>query len=206
MLIRCGTAAVLSGALLLTGCGGSDEPGTVTLGSSSSATPTSEPAPTTAPPSDDGPIPKEPVEGTLTRGLSAAAGDEQVAIGEVWFGYWSELLRMFRTGESDQDALYALADDSAAGNALDYADGLQDKDFHQTGGVVAAITKVKVDGDTATVIGCFRNSTVDVNAAGEPVELPHAFFTTRDTLRREGPDWRVTEQVTDTQDTPCAYR
>lgn len=197
-------AALLSvGVLALTACGddGGSEPEQLSL---DEPTPTATPEPTT--PVDDGPIPEDPVDGEVTRGLSAAKGAEQSAVEEVWLAYWTELIEMYATGEVDRDAVYALADDAAATGPLEYAAELQADGHRQTGGVIAATTSIKVAGDTATVIGCMRNTTIDVDADGQAVEQPSAFLTTKDTLRREGPDWRLTEQIITDKDAPCAYR
>lgn len=196
-------ALLIVGVLALTACGddGGSEPEQLTL---DEPTPTATPEPST--PADDGPIPEDPVDGEVTRGLSAAKGAEQRAVEEVWLAYWTELIEMYASGEVDRDAVYALADDAAATGPLEYAAELKADGHHQTGGVIAATSSIKISGDTATVIGCMRNTTIDVDADGEAVERPSAFLTTKDTLRREGPDWRVTEQLITDKDAPCAYR
>lgn len=191
------------GALLLTGCGDGTEEAQPPTFDETSQTPTPEPS---TPPPSDGPAPEDPVDGEVARGASAARGADQQAVAEVWFSYWTEVLRMYREGEADRDALYALADEAAATGPLDYLARMASRGETQTGGAIAAVTGVRVQGDRAVLQGCFRDGTVTLASNGNPAEVGLSFFTTRDTLVREGPDWRVVETTTTSQNKECDYR
>jgi hypothetical protein len=195
------------GALLLSGCGdddGTDAPEPPTLGETTAAA-SEEPSPS-ATPTDDGPIPADPVDGEVIRGLSAATSDEQRAVEDVWFRYWTEVIGMYRDLEVDRDALYAVANEAAASGPVDYVEQMKSRGETQVGGVIAATSRIKVSGDEATVSSCFRNSTYNVASNGRPAETGSTFFTTDDRLVREGPDWRVVETTTTSRNQECDYR
>lgn len=190
-------------ALLATGCGddGASEPERLSL---------DEPTPTAAPPApsatDEGPIPEEPVDGEVIRGLSAAKNDEQRSVEDVWFRYWSEVIGMYRDLEVDRDALYAVANAEAASGPLEYVERMRSRKETQVGGVIAATSRIKTSGAEAVVSSCFRNTTYNVASNGRPAETGSTFFTTEDRLVLEGPDWRVVSTSTTGRNQECDYR
>lgn len=193
------------GALLLGGCGADADDGAKRPAFDRTAPALSEETPDPAP-SDDGPIPDEPVDGELSRGSSAATGPEEQAAAEAWFGYWTEVLRMYRDGEADRDRLYALADGRAATGPLDYLRRMVSRGETQSGGVIAAVSRIRIDGDRAVLQGCFRDGTVTLARNGNPAETGLSYFTTEDVLLREGPDWRVVESTSTSENRKCEYR
>ncbi|WP_244929771.1 hypothetical protein [Nocardioides sp. W7] len=192
------------GVLALTGCGddGGSEAKTLTLDETPAATESGA----ATEPADDGAIPEDPLDGEVARGTSVAASPDEQAAAEVWFSYWTEVVRMYHDGEADRDALYALADRDAATGPLEYLERMKSRGETQTGGVVAAISKIRVTGDEAVVEGCFRDTTVTLARNGNPAETGLSFFTTKGTLVREGPDWRVVEANTTSENQECDYR
>lgn len=201
-------SSVLVACLLLTaGCGDDSEPaGTVDLpggDSASSGAASSASTPTAEPPTarDD-----EPVDGKVLLGRSAASSAEEREVVDVWFAYWTEVNRMYREVEADPDTLYSLAKDAAATGPLDYLEEFSSRGERLAGGSIVAASKVRVRGDEATVDSCFRNSSVNVDAQGKAVELLTPFFTTREVLRREGPDWRVETSTTTSRNERCRFR
>lgn len=201
--------AVGLGALLvtLTSCGAQEPVPTISLDEPSAAESSSPPAEEpTAPPSDGAPLPDTPPDGVVTRGANAADTPAEVAVTDRWYAYWDEVLRMYRSGEADRDTLYRLATGPAAEGPLDYLARMRERGEGQRGGAIAAVTAVRVRGDEAVVEACFRDDTQNIARNGRPAEPPAVFFTSRATLRREGPDWRVVESIGTSEGQPCDFR
>lgn len=199
-------AAFLACVATLTACGGDEQPaeplsiaGDSTTPSSTPAAPEVEGPPATA--SSD-----EPVDGKLLLGDTVATSAEDRAVAEVWFDYWTELFRMYSDAEADPGTLYSLAKDAAATGPLDYLASMQEREQHQVGGAIVAVTDVRTRGDRAVVESCFRNSALNVDATDTAVETLTPFFTTREVLRREGPDWRVESSETTSRNERCDFR
>lgn len=215
-------AVVCAGVLALAGCGDdgsadADDPAETvstspTPSETSAETPTaSAPAPTgTVPtetaPTETAPIPRDPVEGEFRRGLSSAQDDEEREVEEAWAAYWEVLIPMYHAARPDRAAVEAVATGPAASGPLDYVTEMRAAGNSQVGGAIGATTSIRVTGGSATVLGCFRNTTVDVDAAGDPVEQAHPFLVIRDTLRRTPAGWRTTESTTVSRGEPCDYR
>lgn len=209
-------AVVCAGVLALAGCGddgstGADDPvetasasppPSETPAETPTGTPTSSaPAPTEAPP-----IPRDPVEGEFRRGLSSAQDEEEREVEEAWAAYWEVLIPIYHSARPDRAAVEAVATGPAASGPLDYVTEMRAAGNSQVGGAIGATTSIRVTGGSATVLGCFRNTTVDVDAAGDPVEQAHPFLVIRDTLRRTPAGWRTTESTTVSRGEPCDYR
>lgn len=200
-------ATALLGVLVLAACGQEQATPTLDLDDEPSASPSATAGPSrSASPAEAGSVPEVPPDGRVTRGTSVARSPAEVEVTDRWYAYWDEVLRMYRTTEVDRDALYALATGEAAEGPLDYVSRMQERGERQRGGVIAAVSAVRVRGDRAVVEACFRDDTQDVARNGRPAETPAVFFTSRATLRREGPDWRVVESVGTSEGAPCEYR
>lgn len=194
-------------ALAFSACGGDDGSSSGdTVAFPSDETTSAGADPTSAPADPPSAAADEPVDGELLMGRSSARSAEERQVVSVWFAYWDEVNRMYRDVEADPDTLYSLAKDTAATGPLDYLEDFSSRDERQVGGSVAAATEVRVRGDEATVDGCFRNSALNVDRQGRPVELLTPFFTTREVLRREGPDWRVETSTTTSRNERCKFR
>lgn len=185
------------------GCGGGEETAApITIDGESSATASASPEAR----ADDGPVPRDPVDGKLLRGTSAAATPEEKAVADVWFAYWQELFRMYETTEVDRDELYSLASGTGASGPVDYVESMRKQKVHQSGGAIAAITDIKVTGRQAVVQSCFRNTALNVNDKDVPVEQLMPYFQMKEILRKEGPDWRVSRTITVAENKECTYR
>jgi len=201
--------------LVLGGCGGegtSEQQLRIDAASptaSSSAGGGSASPSSTTDPGSATPIPRDPPEGVFTRGLDPSSTESEAAVAQTWFSYWEEVTRMYREGGAeDRDTLYGLATGQAASGPLEYAEDMRADGNTQRGGGIGSITSIQVAGDTATVRSCFRDFSYDVDPDGDPVEIPANFFSTVDTLRREGPDWRLVTQTIPQEGVgrPCSYR
>lgn len=215
---RTAALAALAGAVLLAGCGSdsnnAEPPEFDPEPTASSAAPSptesaasDEPTASSAAPSPtESATSDEPVDGKVLRGSSAAATPDETVVADVWYAYWTELYRMYSTTEVHRDALYRVAADDAASGPLDYVASMQNGEVHQVGGAIAAVTTVEVTGDRAVLESCFRNSALNVDDRGTPVEPLLVWFTTEDVLEKEGPGWRVTENITTSRNSKCEFR
>lgn len=200
-------ALLVAAALVLSGCGGDDSApaDTVVLPGDGDSSPAASGTPTEVvePPAADT---DEPVDDQLLLGRSVASTAEEREVVAVWFAYWTELNRMYREVVADPDTLYSLAKDTAATGPLDYLEEIESRGERQVGGNIGAVNRVRVRGDEATVDSCFRNTALNVDSDGRAVELLTPFFTTREVLRREGPDWRVETSTTTSRNERCRFR
>lgn len=189
-----GAAALALAALLLPLAACSDEPDErqVTLDGSSSPD-ASEPtgSPTQAP-SAQGPEPATEVEdGRIVPGVDKATTAEERAVTQVWFDFWAELGRLYTTTEVDRAALGALASGPAFEGPVAYAERMQASGTSNTGGAIASVVEVEVEGQQAVVSGCVHGNLIEVDAQGLPVEPLQAYTSTRETLEFDGGAWRV---------------
>lgn len=205
-LRRAASACLLAAVVLTSAACGSEQPTpTVSLDEEPSA-PASPTPSETSDPAAAGEVPEVPPDGVVTRGRNVADSPAELEVTDRWYAYWDEVLRMYRSTEVDRDTLYSLATGDAAEGPLDYVARMRERGDTQRGGVIAAVTAVRVDGRRAVVEACFRDDTQDVARNGRPAEVPAVFFTSRATLRQEGPDWRVVESVGTSEGAPCDYR
>lgn len=205
-LSRAASACLLTAVALASAACGSEQPApTVSLDEEPTASASPTPSETAAP-AAEGEVPEVPVDGVVTRGRNVADTPAELEVTDRWYAYWDEVLRMYRSTEADRDTLYSLATGDAAEGPLDYLARMRERGETQRGGVVAAVTAVRVDGRRAVVEACFRDDTQNLARNGEPAEVPALFFTSRATLRQEGPDWRVVESIGTSEGSPCDYR
>lgn len=143
-------------------------------------------------PSPDGPEPAAEVEdGRIIAGVDRASTADEKAVTQVWFGFWSELGRLYTTTDVDRAALAALASGPAFDGPVAYAERMQASGTSNQGGAIAAVVKIDVDGRQAVVTGCVHGSLIEVDAQGLPVEVPTPYTSTRETLEYDGGTWRV---------------
>lgn len=198
------SAAVVA-ALVLGGCSSDpDVPREPIAGGTQ--TPTTPPTSSATPTPSGNPIPEMPEAGRVIRGLNPATTEDERAVAEVWFSYREELNRMYREVSVDQERLSELAFGAGFDSPVAYVDRMKRANTHNEGGNISSITSVTVTGDSAVVLGCLRSTMVEVDANGRPVELPEVFVVFRDTLTREGPDWRLSKHRTVSTGTACTYR
>jgi len=196
-----GLALGLALALVTAGCSDDDRKTSVDLDrtpASASPTPTSE-APAA--------IPENAADGEYVRGLNPAKTPEERAVAEVWFSFWGELHRMYDEAELDRTRFGELARGEAFDGPASYVERMQKAGTHNDGGTIAAIQKLKVDGDKAVVTSCIHSTLVEVDGKGRALEMPNPFLVTRETLEKEGPDWRVVKHESgEKKGSRCTYR
>lgn len=197
--------AALVAALALGGCSSEPDASREPL-IGGTETPTAPPTTSTTPTVTPDAIPEMPEAGRVIRGLNPATTEDERAVTEVWFSYREELNRMYREVTVDPERLAELATGRGFDRPAAYVARMKKAKTHNEGGNISSITSVTVNGNTAEVVGCLRSTMLEQDAQGVPVELPEVFVEFRDTLKREGPDWRVQEHRTVSSGTPCRYR
>lgn len=89
--------------LVLSGCADDAAEGKAKPGGPASTTPSS--AATETP---EKTAPEEPVDDEMLRGRNVASTEVEKQVAEAWFAYWTELVRMYNTAETDRDRLAEL--------------------------------------------------------------------------------------------------
>lgn len=200
------SALALTLALSLGACGddGDDDSSRkVNLDTTPSASPGDEPSKETSSVKEaEG---DKPVDGQVQRGLNPAKSGEEKAVAEAWFAFWAEITRSYTTVEIDRDRLAELATGEAFSNPVAYVDQMKSAKTHNEGGSIAGITDINMDGDSAEVSSCIRSSLIEVNKKGVPVETLTPFITSKETLKKEGPAWRVVEHAVEPSGA-CKFR
>lgn len=197
-------------AIVLAGCGGSDDEsalaeadGTIPASASASASPTPSPSSSVSSAATAGDEP--PAEG-VQLGRSPATSDEESAVVDVTLAYWQQVYAMYATADVDRDAFAAVARGPAYQGPLNYVAVLQRNDVRQKGGAIMGVEKLEVDGRTGEVVACFRNDAVNVDDRDRPAEPLMPFFVVRNIVQKQGPDWRVTRSITLSENARCEFR
>lgn len=177
------------GLLLLTACGGGEEPSrTLDLDG--------EGAESAAPEAGNEPseAPDEPREGELTRSANAASTPEEEAVAEAWFTYMEEFVRVVGTPDPSGFRLMDLAQGRALGDSLAYAGDLAADGHRLGGGMIATVLGVEVMDRKAVVRGCLRSTMVEVDAQDAPVaEMKNPWIESEHELSMAGDGWIVVE-------------
>jgi hypothetical protein len=124
---------------------------------------------------------------------NAASTDEEKAVVRAWMAYWQ--------GAADSYYLYhptdgftKVARGSARSSVISYLDKVKAKRQRVVGWARDNVTKVDVNGDTATVRDCTKNFTFTVDDEAEPLTRPTPYYDVTGTLRKEQGRWTVTKQ------------
>ena len=202
--------AVVPAALLLAlaGCGEAPEGPLDAEGSTGS----SAPSPTASPdegPGDDPDGPTEPGAGALddeghevVRGEVEADGPVEEAVADAWFAYWQARLDSY--GEARVDpGLGRVAAADAVSDVVQYVAYLKDRGLTTVGDTRFDVRDIRVQGDTATLVGCATNRSIDKTADGTPAEQPVPFYSAKGTLVERGGTWRVVEVPVEKRNAPC---
>lgn len=188
-------AVVLLAACVLSACGGATEPDgpAPTIGGDpASSTPSETPTPTEAPTAAGDPTEADSTGNDVyARDIVAETPDQQ-AVADAWVAYWAVRSASYGAAEVSPD-LGTVATGSAATEVIDYVAMLASKKWRTEGDLIIDVSSVEVDGDSAQLVSCMENGTVDRDAAGEPVEPLVPYYDTTATLVRSDDAWRVSD-------------
>lgn len=196
-----GLVLALVTALAVSGCSDDEPRAELEIDAPPSASPTE-----TTTGTDTGEVPEEPPASGLVRGLDPATTADEQAVTDAWFGYWTELTRMYTDVTLERTAFGELAQGQAYEGPVAYVERMQNSGNANQGGSIASVEKVRVQGDRATVRGCQRTQMVEMTAEGVPAELPVPYVRTRETLERQLDSWVVVKHVVLSNGAPCTYR
>ena len=195
-------AATLLLGLALAGCSDGPEKKTVDLEPrATTAAPSG--GPTTAAPRE---IPQLPADDQFVRGLDPARSEEERAVTARWFEYREEVSRMLREVDVDRTLLGSLARGDGFDLPVRYVEQMQAAGTHNRGGTIASVHRVTVTGEKAVVEGCLRSTMIEVDQKQRPVEAMERFLRVRDTLEKNGPEWRVVGRENFDIGQDCRYR
>lgn len=160
----------------------------------------------TSPSAEADEVPEDPPESGLVQGLDPASTPEEQAVTRTWFAYWTELTRMYTEVTVDRATFGSLAREGAYEGPVRYVERMQGSGTANTGGAIASVEKVVVEGSRAVVTGCQRTDLVERTEDGTPVEAPTPFVRTQETLQREGDTWIVVGHSVLSSMARCDYR
>lgn len=201
-----GGVTALVAVVSLAGCGGDDDTGGLPPLSESSSTPSQ--TVTTAPESPTTP-PSTPITGGITSPTAGPASKvvavhrrnvvattaEQKAVADAFLQFTVVRLLAMNRAAVDIDALGKVASGRALAQVKSAVVELQGKKLHTIGELWVDIPAVTVKGATATVQSCMDNTTVDVDKAGKPVEMPSPYYIATGTLQKAGGQVWVVENL-----------
>ncbi|MCL3818738.1 hypothetical protein [Aeromicrobium wangtongii] len=190
--------------LVLSACGGSDEPTTIKpVKTTSTPSAASTPTPTQTP--TEVPLPTTTPEAAKVAvavlGSSVAKTADEKAVVDAWMTYWQAVSATYDKLEPapglDQARGKPLTD------VLDYLDQLKTKNHRSVGWTRDHVLAVGVEGDSAVMRDCSENFTFEVDAAGKPAEEVTPFYSIVAQLTRKDGRWLVTGLTTERRRQDC---
>ncbi len=130
---------------------------------------------------------------TAALGSSAADTAQEKAVVSAWMGYWQAATNGYFYGREPQD-LTRYATGPALKAVRNYQSDLKSKQQRVVGWARDNVTRVSVDGDTATIRDCTENYTFNVDEEGAP--LPNRmipWYDVRGVLQKRQGRWVVTQ-------------
>ena len=108
----------------------------------------------------------------ITVGRTVAGDGAKEAVQIAYLAFWVERARALRVVRVDDAALDKVATGDAADRVVFSVRELADKKRHTEGGSTVNVQKVTVTGAEATLIDCFRDTSLNMTASGKPAEQP----------------------------------
>jgi hypothetical protein len=201
-----GGVTALLAVVLLAGCGGKEDTGglppLVEDSSGPSQSVSTAPSVPTAPPST-------PITGGVTSPTAGPASKvvavhrrnvvattaEQKAVADAYLQYTVVRLLAYNRAAVDLSALGRVASGAALTAVTGRVAELQAKKWHTIGELWVDVPAITVKGTAATVRSCLDNTTVDVDKAGKPVEIPAPYYTATATLQKAGGKIWVVDKI-----------
>lgn len=193
---------VVTAALLLaaTGCGGEEPEAPLKVGDDGSAA--SEPA------EEATPTPESEAEKFDDQGHESFAGSsdastpEEEAVADAWFAYWKIRAKSYGEAKVDPE-LGTVAAAEAVSDVVRYVAYLKGKKLTTVGDTRIDVRDIQVQGDSATLLACATNKSIDRFKDGTPAEQPVPFFTSKGTLVKRGGEWRVVSVPVEMSEVRC---
>jgi hypothetical protein len=191
--------------LAVSGCGGDekkDSEGVKPLGKSSDDSPSAAPSKQASQDASQAATPFDDKGHEILRGTIEGADTPQAkAVVDAWFAYWDVRANSFGTARTDPK-LGSVAAADALEDVVRYVAYLKSKKLRTVGDTTFGVSKLKVDGKSATLTSCGKNKSIDRRADGSPAETFVPYFTIDGTLTQVGGTWRVVATEV-TSKTPC---
>ncbi len=166
-------AALAAGTVLVAGCSNGAEEPTLKPQESPSASASATPSPTASasPAAEFDDVGHRAIAGKIT-----VEGAQRRAVAQAWIDYWQVRLDFYFAAEADPARLGEVASGDAAGEVLSYVSTLRSDKQHVDGDLRLGVSRVRIQGDRATLKSCGENRTTDRLANGKRAEPLTPFY------------------------------